>query len=216
MATRQSISGAPARRLAVVDFPAATVPPTANLTATLKRFWMLPLYMVGGAAAGTSLFVYAPHFPYTLLLALITLFYLNLDRLGLGESQAVKRHERKFGLMGALTAGLFEGTANVAGPPLIIYSLALGLTPAMMVQAMNICFLICKTTQFGVLTAYGGVAPAQWLATIPLIVIAVAGSLAGVRFRNRIDAPTYRTCVKRALFLIALVLLAQYAGSHFR
>src|SRR5262245_9142782 len=189
---------------------------SGSLNATLKRFWMMPLYMVAGAAAGTSLFVYAPHFPYTLLLALLTLFYLNLDRLGLGESLVVRRHERGFGLVGGLTAGLFEGTANVAGPPLIIYSLALGLTPAMMVPALNICFLIGKTTQLGVLTAYGGVTPAQWVATLPLVVIAVAGSLTGVRLRNRIDARTYRNWVKRALFVIALVLLAQYLVSQLR
>ena len=112
---------------------------------TLARFWMMPLYMIAGATAGTSLFVYAPDFPYSLLLALITLVYLNLDRLGLGESPVVRRHERRFGVVSGLAAGVFEGTANVAGPPLIIFYLALGLTPAMMVQAMNICFLVGKT-----------------------------------------------------------------------
>jgi len=180
---------------------------------TLARFWMMPLYMIAGATAGTSLFVSAPDFPYSLLLALITLVYLNLDRLGLGESPVVRRHERRFGVVSGLAAGVFEGTANVAGPPLIIYYLALGLTPAMMVQAMNICFLVGKSTQFTVLATYGGVTAGQWLATLPLVVIGVAGSLGGVRLRNRIDAHTYRIWVKRALLVIAVVLLAQYAYS---
>jgi len=183
------------------------------LRVTLARFWMMPLYMIAGAAAGTSLFVYAPTFPYSLLLALITLVYLRLDRLGLGESPIARRHERGFGVVAGLAAGVFEGTANVAGPPLIIFYLALGLTPAMMVQAMNICFVVGKTTQFSVLAGYGGVTATQWLATLPLVFVAVAGSLAGVRLRNRIDAPTYRIWVKRALLVISLALLGQYAYS---
>ena len=50
-----------------------------------------------------------------------------------------------------------------------------------------------------------------WLATLPYVAIGVTGSLIGVRTRNRIDAQTFRVWVKRALFAIALVLLAQYA-----
>jgi uncharacterized protein len=183
------------------------------LRATLARFWMMPLYMVVGATIGTVLFVAAPDFPYSLLLALITLVYLNLDRMGLGESPAVRRHERPFGAVAGLAAGIFEGTANVAGPALIIYYLALGLAPVMFVQALNICFLIGKTTQLGVLAGYGGVTVPEWLATLPLAAIAVAGSYGGVRMRDRIDAATYRTWVKRALLVIALGLLAQTAYS---
>ena len=181
------------------------------LRATLARFWMMPLYMIAGATVGTTLFVAAPNFPYTLLLALITLFYLNLDRMGLGESPVVRRHERAFGVVSGLAAGVFEGTANVAGPALIIFYLALGLSPVALVQALNICFLIGKSTQLTVLTTYGGVTAAEWLATIPLAAIGVAASFVGVRLRDRIDARTYRVWVKGALLVIALVLLGQSA-----
>src|SRR5262245_6784827 len=40
-----------------------------SLRATLARFWMMPLYMIVGATAGTSLFVAAPNFSYTLVLS---------------------------------------------------------------------------------------------------------------------------------------------------
>ncbi len=183
------------------------------LRATLARFWMMPLYMILGSAAGTWLFVSAPDAPYTLVLALLTLFYLSLDRLGRTEWAAVKRNERAFAPLSGLTAGVFEGTANVAAPPLIILYLSLSLTPAMLVQALNICFLVGKTTQFTVLTFRGGVGMGEWLATLPLVAIGVAGSFVGVRIRNRIDAQAFRIWVKRALFVIALVLLGQYAYS---
>lgn len=182
---------------------------------TLRRFWMMPFYMVVGASAGTWLFVSAPDAPYTLLLALLTLVYLGLGRLGRAESALVQRHERRFGVLSGLTAGIFEGTANVAGPALIIFYLALGLTPAMLVQALNICFLIGKSTQFTVLATRGGVGVDEWLATLPFVAVGVMGSYCGVRIRHRIDAPTFRVWVKRALFVVAIGLLAQYAYSRF-
>ena len=196
--------------LATIVFTLVTSGP---LKATLARFWMMPLYMIVGAGISTWLFVTAPDFPYTLLLAALTLVYLNLDRMGLGESPRVRQHERKFGALAGLTAGFFEGTANVAGPPLIIFYLSLGLTPAMFVQALNICFVVGKTTQFSVMTAYGGVTAMEWLATLPLAAVGVAGSYAGVRLRDRVDAATYRIWVKRALLVISLALIGQYAYS---
>jgi hypothetical protein len=176
-----------------------------------KRFWIMPVYATLGALAGTWLFVAAPDAPYQMLLALIIIFYLNLDRIARGEWPLIQRHERAFGSLAGATAGLFEGTANVAAPPLIIYYLALGLSPAMMVQAMQMCFLVGKATQFTVLTVHGGVSAAQWLATLPLCVIALAAGAGGARMRSRIDAAMFRKWVKRALAVIAFALLAQYA-----
>ena len=183
------------------------------LLPVLKRFWMMPVYAAAGSAVGTWLFVVAPGMPYSLLLALITLAYLNLDRLGLGELPVVRQHERAFAPVSGFAAGVFEGTANVAAPPLIIFYLALGLAPAVLVQALNICFFVGKATQFAVLATRGGITAAQWLATLPLAAIAVAAFFGGLRIRHRIDARTFRLWVKRALFVIALVLLAQYAYS---
>jgi uncharacterized membrane protein YfcA len=118
-----------------------------------------------------------------------------------------------FAPLSGITAGIFEGTANIAAPPLIIFYLSLGVTPAMLVQALNICFLVGKTTQFTVLATRGGVGMDEWLATLPFVAIGVAGALIGVRIRNRIDAAAFRLWVKRALLVIALGLLAQYGYS---
>ena len=190
---------------------AITLITSGPLRVTLKRFWLMPVYATAGALAGTWIFVAAPDAPYQLLLALIIIVYLNLDRISRGEWRLVKRHEKAFAPLAGAAAGLFEGTANVAAPPLIIYYLALGLGPAMMVQAMQICFLVGKSTQFAVLTLHGGVTAAQWLATLPFCAVAVGAGVAGARLRNRIDALKFRSWVKRALALIAFSLLAQYA-----
>ena len=188
-----------------------TLVTSGPLGPAVKRFWMMPVYATVGALAGTWLFVAAPEAPYQLLLALIIIVYLNLDRIARGEWPLIQRHERAFGSLAGAAAGIFEGTANVAAPPLIIYYLALGLSPALLVQAMQLCFLVGKATQFSVLTLHGGVSVAQWLATLPLCVIAIAAGAAGARVRDRIDAAMFRKWVKRILAVIAFALLAQYA-----
>lgn len=180
------------------------------LRPTLQRFWLMPVYATIGALAGTLIFVAAPDAPYQLLLAVIIVLYLNIDRLTRGEWPLIKRNEKAFAPVAGLAAGLFEGTANVAAPPLIIYYLALGLAPAMLVQAMQICFFVGKSTQFLVLTARGGVTAGEWIATLPLCVIALGAGFAGARLRGRIDAGLFRRIVKTALALIAAGLLTQY------
>lgn len=181
-----------------------------RLRRVLAEFWMMPLYMIIGAGIGTRLFIAYPGFPYTLLLAGVIVVYLSLDRLGRTDWPLVRDHKGLAGLLFGVIAGISEGTANVAAPPLIVYYLAIGLDPTMFVQALNICFLVGKSTQFVTLSAAGGVTAAQWLGTLPLALVAVAGSLYGIRIRNRIDAATYRQWLKGALFVIALILCGQY------
>ena len=181
------------------------------LREALARFWGMPVAAFFGAALGTRLFVAYPDFPYAMLLAGMIVVYLNLERLGRGESTFVRRHRFAFGACAGLAAGLSEGTANVAAPPLVIYYLALGLEPVMLVQALNICFLVGKATQFTTLATTGGVPAVQWLATLPLVALAVAGAFYGTRVRARLDAAAYRRWLKRALFAIAVLLCGQYA-----
>jgi uncharacterized membrane protein YfcA len=184
---------------------------TPLLRETLLRFWPMPLLALAGAAVGTRLFVAYPEFPYALLLAGMIIVYLNLERLGRAEWPFVRRHRRLFGIVFGFAAGLSEGTANVAAPPLVVYYLALGLHTEMLVQALNICFLVGKATQFATLAATAGVPTAQWLATTPLIALSTAGAWYGIKVRSSLDAATYRKWLKRALFAIALLLCAQYA-----
>jgi uncharacterized membrane protein YfcA len=181
------------------------------LRPVLAQFWMMPLYMLIGATLGTQFFIAFPEFPYAALLASVILVYLNLDRLGRTDWPLVQRRRYLFAAVFGVLAGASEGTANAAAPPLVIYYLALGLTPATLVQALNICFITGKATQFANLAAAGGISAAFWLATLPLAVIGAAGALYGVKIRHRIDAAAYRQWLKRALFAIAILLLLQTA-----
>lgn len=188
----------------------ANVVKSGALKEALAQFWMMPGYMLIGAAIGTRLFVMAPQFPYALLLAGMIFLYLNLDRVGRAEWPLLRRHKVLFGMAFGVAAGMSEGTANVAAPPLLVYYLALGLTPAVLVQALNLCFFVGKSTQFATLATVGGVDATQWLWTLPLAVAATITVVYGMRVRRRLNAVTYRTWLKRALFAMAIVLCAQF------
>ena len=182
---------------------------SGRLKETIKAFWMMPLYMLVGAAVGTRIFIAFPGFPYALLLAALIVVYLNLERIGHGESIYMRERKGLFGLVFGLTAGVTEGTANVAAPALVVYYLAIGVQPALLAQALNICFFTGKSTQFLTLASAGGVTATQWAMTLPLAVIAATGTVYGIKVRNRIDAATYKRWLRGALWVIAGILVAQ-------
>jgi rhodanese-related sulfurtransferase len=178
---------------------------------TLQRYWFMPLCMLAGAGIGARLFVAFPAFPYALLLAGVILLYLYLDHLGRVEWAFVAQHRIAAGVGFGFLAGLSEGTANIAAPPLLMYLFSLNLDRMTFVQILNLCFTVGKPTQMAVLTLEGGVTWTQWAATLPYAVIATAAAVYGIKIRDRIDALSYRRWLLRLLFVIALVLVVQYS-----
>ena len=179
----------------------------------LRRFWFIPVGMSLGAFLGTRLLLAAPPEPFTLVLALVLLFYLNLDRVGRGKSERVTRLRVPFGFAFAFVAGVFEAIANVAGPMLLVYFMLLGAAPSQIVQTLNLCFSVGKGSQVATLAASGALAPATWLLVGGLAVPAVAALALGMRIRSRIDAQTYRAWLRKALWVMAVVLIAQFSAS---
>ena len=182
-----------------------------SVTELVRRFWYLPVGISVGAWLGTHLLLAAPPEPFTLVLALVLLFYLNLDRIGRGRSALVERWRAPFGLAFAFTAGVFEAIANVAGPILLVYFMLLGAAPAQIVQTLNMCFTVGKGSQVATLAASGALGPAAWLTVAGLSVPAVAALAFGMRVRDRIDAQTYRAWLRKALWVMAALLILQFA-----
>lgn len=179
------------------------------------RFWFLPLSMAIGSYTGTRLLIGADPTPFLLVLAILIFIYLGLDWVKPGTSRFVTRHRLEIGIGVGFLAGIFEATANVAVPPLIIFLMLLGLPPMAMVQTLNLCFSVGKTVQVGTWALYGNVGAALWLTAAALAVPSVITLFAGMRVRERIDAPTYRRWLRGALWLMAALLFAQYAYLEF-
>lgn len=179
----------------------------------LRRFWYLPAVVAVGSWLGTRLLLAAPPEPFTLVLAAVIVLYLNLDRLGLSGNATVQRFRVPFGLGFGFLAGASEAIANVAGPLMLVYFLLLGLAPMQMVQALNLCFLVGKSTQVATWALSGAMTPALWLFVGALTVPAVAALFVGMRVRSRIDAATYRRWLRAALWAMAALLVIQFARS---
>ena len=182
-----------------------------SLRELVRRFWFMPFGMALGAWIGTHVLLAAPPEPFLLVLALVILFYLNLDRLGRGESAVVQRLRAPFGFAFAFTAGAFEAMANVAGPILFVYFMLLGAAPSQVVQTLNMCFTIGKGSQVATLAASGALSAATWAAVGGLTVPSVAALAAGMRVRDRIDAQTYRAWLRKALWVMVALLLLQFS-----
>jgi len=185
------------------------------LASIVREFWFLPLAVALGAWLGTRILLAMPPEPFLLLLAGVILLYLNLDRVGRGKSELVRRLRAPFGLAFGLAAGVCEALANVAGPLLLIYFMLLGLAPAQIVQTLNLCFSLGKGAQTATWALSGEIMPRTWLLIAALVVPSVAALFAGMRVRRRIDAETYRRWLRGALWVMALLLLAQFSTRAF-
>jgi uncharacterized protein len=182
-----------------------------SLRDLVRRYWFMPVGIAAGAWLGTKLLLAAPPEPFMLVLALVLVLYLNLDRVGRGQSTTVQRLRAPFGFAFAFLAGIFEAIANVAGPILFVYFMLLGAAPAQVVQTLNMCFTVGKGSQVLTLAAAGALSMATWAAVAGLTVPSVAALVAGMRVRDRIDAQTYRAWLRKALWVMVVLLLLQFA-----
>jgi len=177
---------------------------------SIGRYWPLAVYAVAGGAVGTRLLVVNDPAPFKLLLAGLVLLYLFASQAGALRMHWVREHLGPSMLVFGLIAGLAAGTTNVMVPILIIYTLELGLQRTAMVQVFNLCFLAGKLTQIAVFSEAGLLTGKLLLSTAPLAIVGVAALFAGMLLRDRIPTEIYRNIVRRVLFLLAFLLIAQY------
>ena len=109
------------------------------------------------------------------------------------------------------TSGFTSGTISVMVPIIIIYAFEVGLVgSAIMVQVMNIAFLLGKSMQFIVFGINDIITVKFFLQSLPIVVASVIPLLIGMRVRDKIDAEAYKKIVKKVLFILAIFLTIQY------
>ena len=177
---------------------------------SVGRFWPMSLYVVIGSAFGTSLIIAGDPAPFKLLLAALILLYMGAGWVGRLRMGWVNRH-RGWSMMAFGTgAGFAAGCTNVMVPVLIVYTLETGLATTAMVQVFNMCFLAGKLTQMAMFAGAGMLGADLLISTLPLAGVALLALLLGMALRERITSETYRLIVKGILFIVALILIAQY------
>ncbi len=177
---------------------------------SIGKYWPLAAYVTAGSVLGTHLLIAFDPAPFKLLLAIIVLFYLNMEYLKGYHMKWIKTDIHRSLLLFGLIAGFLAGTVNVMVPILVILFLELDAEPTVMVQVFNMCFLTGKVTQAGVFM-YTGILNSEILvATAPLTALAVITLLTGMAIRARVHSETYNRWLKKLLWVIAIVLIAQY------
>ena len=181
-----------------------------RLRESIGRHWYLPLPLMVGAYAGTRLLMIAPNEPFVLVLAVVLFIYLNMERFGKTDIRIVREHPRASGIVFGLVAGVFESTANVSGPALLVYFLLLGLSPRPLVQVLNFAFIAGKLSQTLTWTVSGGISLAVWAQTLPWVLLAAVTLVFGRRIHDRISTHTYMRWLRGFLWAMVVLLVVQF------
>jgi uncharacterized membrane protein YfcA len=178
---------------------------------SLGRYWYLPVLMGLGSHLGTRIFIASDPAPFVLMLALLMLVYLNMERLGKIDIALVRRNPHVFATLFGLAAGFTEAMCNIAAPLLLIFFMLANVPAAAMIQIMNLCFVFGKVAQSLTWAAVGDASAADWLGSLPLVAVAAIAVLCGSRIRTRADAQTYRGWLRKFLWVMVVLLFAQFA-----
>ncbi|SEP86805.1 hypothetical protein SAMN05421693_10888 [Ectothiorhodospira magna] len=181
-----------------------------NWLDSVVRFWPVAGWMLVGSALGTLVLVAMDPNPFRLLLAATVVLYLLSDQIKRINWNWIGRHPKASGAGAGLLGGLLGGTVNVGGPVMMIYFLELRLAPVVLVQAINLCFLLGKGTQAVTFALLGMLGPNLLLLSLPLGITALIGLRGGMWLRERVAADTYRGWLKGLLWVLSILLVVQF------
>jgi hypothetical protein len=182
-----------------------------NWRASIGRYWPLAAWVVIGTLLGSRLLLIAQHEPLQVLLAVMIIVFLLQNRWGRLDWSWTKRKPHLAAFVFGATAGVLSGAVNVALPPLVIYLMTQELTPIMLTQTLNLCFIAGKTVQALALGVSDAVSQRLLYASLPLVPLAAGAVYAGLRVQRRISTEIYTGLLRIALGAIAAALLLQVA-----
>lgn len=176
---------------------------------SIARYWPLAVYGMIGSFIGTHLLIFVSPDFFRPVLAVMLLFYLNADRLGIGFPW-IHRYPRLALAVSGLLAGVLGGTVNIMLPALIIYALEVKMLKLVMIQVFNLCFLLGKLTQGTIFLQKGLITKEIVCISLPLALLGLMIMFLGMTIRDRIDAQTYRRWLRRLLAVMALILMIKF------
>lgn len=186
----------------------ASVLSAANPTAALAKYHPMLIASFIGAIAGSFLLAMSEPAPYRLVLAVLIISFLLTSHYNLRLN--ITPGTAMMFLFGGI-AGLAGGTTNVMVAVLIIYFMSARIERAEMVPAMNMCFLVGKLTQTVVFIGLGTVTLPMLIYTLPLAFVSFVSLKVGQTYATKIDAERYRKILRVILFILAVILIVQFA-----
>ena len=172
----------------------------------LRRYWFMPVLVAVGVYLGLKIFLSISATQLTLALALLMIIYLILDLSGKSNITVLRNNPIPVAAACAIGAGVTESAVNIGSPFLLLFCLLAGLAPLAIVQVLNWCFFIGKSTQ-AIGLFFAGISGPIWLSTLPLVLIAWLPMQYGASIRERSDAARYKTWLRIFIAAMSVVLL---------
>ncbi|SER09486.1 hypothetical protein SAMN05216548_11161 [Faunimonas pinastri] len=165
------------------------------------RLWPMMVTIVVGTVAGSELLTGGNTETTTTALGIALVVYAAYTMLARPLS-VPGRLERVVSLPVGLITGLVTGGTGIFVIPAVPYLQSLGLDRDDLVQALGLSFTISTVALAIGLALNGGIHSSGWLASILLVVPALAGMAVGKMIRTRISPLVFRR-----LFLLFLLVL---------
>lgn len=175
----------------------------------LRTFWPIPAFTVVGSLIGTQVLLTVDPEPFRLLLALVLVGYLASHRLH--QSDRERRAPGWVLALFGLCLGLLAGLVNVFAPLIVMFALYTRMAPALMVATFNLSFITSKSGQIAGFVINDAFDPAVLKSSLLVLPLVLASLWLGIRLRRRIHGDAYRRMLRGALWVIAVVLILDWA-----
>jgi len=176
--------------------------------AALRRFWKFYAAIIPGIALGSALLANIEAYIAIQLLGILTIAYVAIAMLRPGLALS-STGERRLAIPAGLANGVLTGLTGSQIMPLMPYMMALGLTAAQQVQAINLAVTFTSVTLGGTMLIAGLI---DWkmivlsaVGTIP----AIAGVEVGGLIRKRLSSERFKQYSLAMLAVLGLCLSVQ-------
>jgi len=180
-------------------------------SSSFKSLWdeykLLIIPVILGSLLGTNLLIIFYSEYYKIILALVTLLYLNKKHINFSLKNQIKNNAKKMMLIFGIVSGVVGGLVNVMLPLLIIYALESEMEKEKSFALMNFCFFSSKLTQLIVFGFHGDLTLEFSYIAIPILLISLFGFYLGGKVRHKLDENLYKKVLLSTLWILSFYLL---------
>ena len=180
---------------------------TSSFSVLWQEYKLLVISLVLGSFLGTNLLIVFYSEYYKILLALITLLYLNKTHINLSLENTINNNPQLMMVMFGFISGVVGGLVNVMLPLLVIYVLESGVKKEKSFAIMNFCFFSSKLTQVIVFGLYGNFTLEFSFIIIPIILISLLGLFLGNKVRHKLNEAIYKKILLLTLWVLSFYLI---------
>ena len=177
---------------------------------TAKKFFLLSLSVTLGTLIGSKILVIGSELVLKGILLFMLTAALLTSKIRFFQFDSNKRRiQFLFGFI----AGVMGGSVNISVPFLTMYLVNTDLSPTVMSQIFNICFIVNKVSQAIMLIIDDAFGNFELVSGLMLSLFAVLAQRPGLALQNKISAKSYKSYLHSCTALITLFVLYDFISS---